>query len=232
MPPLRLLTQGFKARPQLYARALPCFVRRPANRRRPFDFRSEQAIRTSRTYAAPRFLPQHSHKNASRRHFCRNFLFAKSSCDHSCALRRIMRMREIRRAAILRKLFAFAAARARVCALCARALYDPYPDGGKGFYRFFAFSFARICAHVRAHMCNSFIIIYICLFYTLLSYTRYFDFYLAFFLLFLRRFPAIIRAFLVHIIYMFWRLALFYLIPAPTARIRSKAFGFSFPHYL
>lgn len=116
-----------------------------------------------------------------------------------------MRMREIRRAAILRKLFAFAAARARVCALCARALYDPYPDGGKGFYRFFAFSFARIRERVCAHMCNIFIIIYVCLFYALLSYTRYFRFYLAFFLLFMRLFRVIIGMLLVHIIYRFWR---------------------------
>lgn len=141
LPPLRLLTQGFKARPQLYARALFCLVRRPANSCRPFDFRSEQAVRTSRTSFAPLFLPQHSLKNAFRRHFCRIFS-SQSPLAHIpvCTRRRIMRTQDrpqkARRAAILRNIFVDlrSGPRPRIMRVrikCSRS------DGGKGFLSFF-----------------------------------------------------------------------------------------------
>ena len=165
-PPLRLLTQGFKARPQLYARALFRLVRRPANRRRPFDFRSEQAMQTSRTYVAPRFLPQHSLKNAFLWHFCRKFLFAKSSCVHAFphAPTHYAHARPSAKSPSSRDLarnFLSTAARVCVCALCARVLCDPDPTAAKVFYRFFVCFLARICESVRAHVCNIFIIIYV-----------------------------------------------------------------------
>ena len=152
-PPLRLLTQGFKARPQLYARALPCFVRRPANRRRPFDFRSEQAIRTSRTSFAPLFLPQHSLKNAFRRLFVEIF----SSQDPlapppDCTRRRIMRTHELRRAAILCEIFCrsplgFALAHyARAyCTIPTRRRQRSFIVFSYAFSRVYASVFALIC---------------------------------------------------------------------------------------
>ena len=101
--------------------------------------------------------------------------------------------------------FLSTAARIRACALCACVLCDPDQTAAKIFYRFFVCFLAHICERVRAHMRNIFIIIYVCLFYALLSYTRYFYFYLEFFLLFMRLFHATVGVFLVHIIYRFWR---------------------------
>ena len=162
---MRLLTQGFKARPQLYARALLSLVRRPASPCRPFDFRSEQAVRTSRTYVAPRFLPQHFLKNAFRWHFCRIFSSQSPLAPMpACTRRRIMRTQDPRKKSVEPRScanFLSTAARVRVRALCARVLCDPDPTAAKIFYRFFAFSLAHICERVRAHMCNIFIIIYV-----------------------------------------------------------------------
>lgn len=155
-----------QARPQLYARALPCFVRRPANRRQPFDFRSEQAVRTSRASFAPLFLPPHSLKNAFRRLFCQNFLFARSSCARAPAHEptHYAHARPPAKSPSSRDLvrnFLSTAARLRACALCACVLCDPDPTAAKIFYRFFVCFLARICERVRAHMCNIFIIIYV-----------------------------------------------------------------------